>query len=69
VLAKAVNGLYEAEVIHRDGSWCSMGQLGLATAEWVDCWNNRRLHRGFGGVPPAEYQALYHRNGEAAPAG
>ena len=43
-LAEVVNGLYKAEVIHRLGSWRSLEQVELATAEWVDWWNQRRLH-------------------------
>ena len=37
------------------------GSLELATAEWVDWWNQRRLHSADGDLPPAEYEALYHR--------
>ncbi len=34
-LAEAVNGLYKAEVIHRQGPWRSLERVELATAEWV----------------------------------
>jgi putative transposase len=67
-LAEAVNGLYKAEVIHRQGPWRSLEHLELATAEWVDWWNHRRLHSAIGNVPPAEYEALYHRQHEASAA-
>ena len=33
----------------------------LATAEWVDFWNYRRLHEACGYVPPAEFEAAYHQ--------
>jgi putative transposase len=43
-LAEAVNGLYKAELIRKNGPWRSLEQVELATAEWVDWWNQRRLH-------------------------
>jgi putative transposase len=42
--AKAVNGLYKAELIRKHGPWRSLEQVELATAEWVDWWNHARLH-------------------------
>ena len=57
-LAESVNGLYKAEVIHRR-SWRSLEQVELATAEWVDWWNHRRLHSAIDSLPPAEYEARY----------
>ena len=68
-LAEAVNGLYKAEVIHRQGaSWRSLEQLELATAEWVDWWNQKRIHSAIGNIPPAEYEARYYRQHEATAA-
>jgi putative transposase len=67
-LAETVNGLYKAELIHRRGPWRSLGQVELATAEWVDWWNHRRLHGAIGDIPPAEYEALYYHQHEAAEA-
>ena len=59
-LAETVNGLYKAELIERRGPWRSVEQVELATAEWVDWWNTRRLHEACGYLPPAEYEAAYH---------
>jgi putative transposase len=67
-LAEAVNGLYKAEVIRRRGPWRSLEQVELATAEWVDWWNHRRLHGAIGNVPPAEFEALYHHQHVASDA-
>jgi putative transposase len=67
-LAEAVNGLYKAEVIHKQGPWRSLEPVELATAEWVDWWNHRRLHSAIGGIPPAEYEALYHQQHQATEA-
>lgn len=63
-LAESVNGLYKAEVIHRR-SWRSLEQVELATAEWVDWWNHRRLHSAINDLPPAEYEALYYHQHQA----
>ena len=67
-LAETVNGLYKAELIHRAGPWRSVEQVELATAEWVDFWNTRRLHEACGYLPPAEYEAAYHAKGEVTAA-
>jgi putative transposase len=40
----------------------------LATAEWVDWWNKRRIHGAIGNIPPAEFETLYHHHHEAADA-
>ncbi len=58
-LAESVIGLYKAELIRRRGPWRSLEQVELATAEWVDWWNRRRLHGANGNVPPAELETGY----------
>jgi len=60
-LAETVVGLYKTELIRRRGPWRSLEQVELATAEWVDWWNQRRLHSAAGDAPPAEYEELYYR--------
>ena len=59
-LAEAVNGLYKAELIRKNGPWRSLEHVELATAEWVNWWNHQRLHSAIGDVPPDEYEAAYH---------
>jgi len=34
-------------------------EVDVATAAWVDWYNNRRLHGACGGRPPTEFEALY----------
>jgi putative transposase len=58
-LAETINGLYKAEVIHRR-SWKNMETVELATLEWVDWFNNRRLLEPIGNIPPAEAEAQYY---------
>jgi Integrase core domain len=53
-LAESVIGLYKTEVIRKRGPWRSFEQLELATARWVEWYNQRRLHSSIGMVPPAE---------------
>ena len=61
-LAESVIGLFKTELVKKHGSWRSFEQLELATARWVDWYNNRRLHSSIGDVPPAEFEAAYHAN-------
>ena len=64
-LAETVNGLYKAELIHRQGSWRNVEQVELATSAWVHWWNAQRLHGACGDIPPAEYEAAYHQRLQA----
>ena len=64
-LAETINGLFEAEVIHRRGPWRSMEAVEFATLEWVDWFNNRRLLEPIGNIPPAEAEARYYAQTEA----
>jgi putative transposase len=61
-LAESVIGLYKTEVVKKQGPWRAFEQLELATARWVDWYNNRRLHSAIGDVPPAEFEATYYAN-------
>lgn len=68
-LAETVNGLYKAELIRRHaGPWRSVEEVELATADWVDFWNTRRLHEACGYRPPAEFEAASHAREEVSPA-
>jgi len=60
-LAETLNGLYKTEVIHRRGPWRNRDAVEYATLEWVDWFNNRRLLEPIGNIPPAEFEAAYHR--------
>jgi putative transposase len=58
-LAETTIGLYKTELIRRRGPWRSIDDLELATLEWVDWYNHRRLHSACDNRPPAEYEATY----------
>lgn len=64
-LAETINGLYKAEVVHRQ-SWRSREQIELATLQWVDWYNHRRLLGSIGYIPPAEAEENYYRQHESA---
>jgi putative transposase len=70
-LAETVIGLYKTELVQRHGPWRSLDDLELATLEYVDWYNHRRLHSACGYRPPAEHEAAYYDQHDApvAPAG
>ena len=59
-LAETINGLFKTEVVRRRGPWRTLEAVELATLEWVDWFNHRRLLEPIGNVPPAEAEARYH---------
>ena len=67
-LAETVIGLYKTELVRRHGPWRDLHHLELATLDWVDWYNNRRIHGWCGNIPPAEYEAIYY-NQHQAPGG
>ena len=67
-LAETINGLYKTEVIHKDGSWRGLDDVEHATLIWVEWFNNRRLLRPIGDIPPAEYEMMYDQQTESSEA-
>jgi putative transposase len=60
-LAETIIGLYKTELVRRRGPWRGIDDLEYATLEWVDWFNHRRLLEPIGYVPPAEFEAAFHR--------
>jgi putative transposase len=58
-MAEAFNSLYKAELVRNKGPWRGLDDLEIATVEYIDWYNNRRLHGELEHVPPAEYEALH----------
>ena len=58
-LAESTIGLYKSELIDRQ-SWRSTEEVEIATLEYIDWFNHRRLHGSIGDVPPAEFEAAYY---------
>lgn len=65
-LAETINGLYKAEVIHKEGPWRGLDDVEQATLTWVEWFNNRRLLRPIGNIPPTEYKMLYYQQTESS---
>lgn len=65
-MAESIIGLFKTEVIRRRGPWKGQDDVEIATLEWVDWFNNRRLFEAIGNVPPAELEATYNRQHEPA---
>ena len=61
-MAESVIGLFKTELIRRHGPWRGHDAVEIATLEWVDWFNNRRLFEAIGDIPPAE--AIYYRTTE-----
>lgn len=59
-LAETVIGLYKSELIRRHGPWRGLDEVEIATLEWVDWWNHRRLLGSIGHIPPAEKEAAHY---------
>ena len=59
-MAETMFGLYKTELVRNKGPWRGLDDLELATLEWVDWFNHRRIHHQLGRVPPAEHEANYY---------
>lgn len=59
-LVETINGLYKAEVVHRQ-PWKSREAVEFATLAWVDWFNHRRLLAPISNILPAEAEEVYYR--------
>ncbi len=66
-LAEAYNSLFKAELIRNKGPWYGINDVEIAVAEYVDWFNERRLHGELGQVPPAEFEMMHTANLEQVP--
>ncbi len=58
-LAESTIGLFKTELIKPGGPWRSCDQVEIATLEYVDWYNHRRLHSGAADLPPALFETLH----------
>ena len=58
-LAESTIGLFKTELIKPGGPWRSCDQVEIATLEYVDWYNHRRLHSGAADLPPAVFETLH----------
>jgi len=66
-LAETINGLFKTELIKPRGPWRTPDHVEVATAEWIDWFNYRRVYRYCGDVPPAELEEAYFVQHRAQP--
>lgn len=59
-VAESTIGLYKTELIRRRGPWRTVDDVEFATFEYIDWFNNRRLHGEAGNVPPVEAEQLFY---------
>lgn len=59
-LMESAIGLFKTELIKPRRPWKTLSDVELATAEYVDWYNHRRLHGEIGHVPPVEYETTYY---------
>ena len=60
-LAETEIGLFKTELINRGGPWRTVDQVEIATLEWVDWFNNRRLHTACADITPVEFEHVHYR--------
>ena len=66
-LAETINGLYKTELIKPRAPWRTLDAVEIATAEWVDWCNHRRLYEYCDDIPPADLEAAYYAHQRAQP--
>ena len=64
-LAETINGLYKTELIRPRGPWRTLEQVEIATLEWVDWFNHRRIAQHCDDLTPVEFEQAHYRQNEA----
>jgi putative transposase len=64
-LAESTIGQIKSELISRRGPWRTIEQLEFAMFEYLDWWNQCRLHGEVGLIPPVEKEAAYYAQAPA----
>ena len=68
-LAETINVLFKTELIKPRAPWRTLELVEIATAEWVDWFNHRRLYEYCGDIPPAELETAYYAQHQRPAAG
>ncbi|WP_433788167.1 IS3 family transposase [Actinomycetospora sp. CA-101289] len=66
-LAESTIGLFKTELIKPRAPWRTVEQVEIATLEYVDWFNHRRLHSTAGDIPPVELEHAHYRQHHAQP--
>ena len=59
-------GLFKTELIKPRGPWRSAEQVEIATLEWVDWFNHRRLFEARSDIPPVDLEQAHYGQHAAA---
>lgn len=59
-VAESTIGLYKTELVGPQRPWRNVDEVEFATFEYVDWFNQRRLHSEIGHLPPAELEARFY---------
>lgn len=59
-LAESIIGLFKTELVNRHGPFTNLSEVEYAVMEWVDWYNNARLHSRLEYLTPTEYESLYY---------
>ena len=67
-MAESVNGAYKTELVWRSKPFRTLGELELATFQWVSWWNTKRLHASLDHKTPQQVENEYyeHQTAQAA---
>ena len=60
-IAESTIGLYKTELIRRQSPWKTIDDVELATLEYVDWFNHRRIHGEIGDITPIEKETNYYQ--------
>jgi putative transposase len=66
-LAESTIGLFKTELIKPRAPWRTVEQVEIATLEYVDWFNHRRLHSTTGDIPPVELERAHYRQHHGRP--
>lgn len=63
-LAETINGLYKTELIHPGKPWKALEEVEIATLDWVDWFNHRRIAQHCDDLTPVEFEQAHYRRNE-----
>ena len=66
-LAESAIELFKTELIKPRGPWRTAEQVEIATLEYVDRFNHRRLHGAAADLAPAELETAHYRQHHGQP--
>ena len=59
--AESLNSLYKRELIDPKKDWEGVDDVMLATMDWVQWYNEERIHSYCGDIPPKKYEEIYYQ--------